>query len=904
MKIFLSSTYTDLVPERQAVEKVIVALGQNFVGMEYFFSHEEDPLETCLAEVAQSQLMVLVVGQRYGSTDDKGVSSTEREYLCAGEHNIPRFVFLKDDAVDAPRDMEPERQAGLKRFRSELMAHHALSFFKNPDELATQVALTLARELLKQLPSKRGLLPLPPPENFVGRAGELNDLQKRLRENGMVGIAGVRGVGGIGKSALATVFAYTRVADYPDGLLWAPLAGRDPMLVLSDLAKAYGEEVKDYADLPGRAARVRAILDGKHALLILDDARKEDLPNLPHFKMRCPTLVTTRLLNLSLVPARAMLSLEVLSEEAALQLCREVLGERADKEQNGLRAFCHAAGYLPLALNILLRRLYENVSLGAQTLSERVADRKRAIKEVSQFDDPNLNVHASFDLSYDALKPDDQRVFRALAVFDGPDFQAPLVADILQLDPDDARDVLERLVEYALAARAEGGRFRLHPLLQSYAQELLTNAGEEDAIRQQAAAAYVKFSRGRWMEDGWNELEVERDNIFGVLEWCHAHQLDSDLIVIVPALREFMRTRGYWEQNIFWHERMRAAAERSGDKTVWAGALLNVARTHIKRGDYVQARTLLEQSQELYKEKDDRRGQIYVLHELGSIELEQGNYTAARSFLEQQLVVYKEIEDKQSIATTLHQLGSLEFQQGNYATARSFLERTLAIDTELGNKRGRVPALHALGVIELQQGNYVAARDYFEQSLTLAKELGDKQGTAATLREMGLIAANQADYAAASPLYKQGLALEKELENKKGIARTLQDLGSIEFLQGNYGATRTYYEQSLALEKELGDKQGITGTLQTLGMLDLQDGNLDTAEKDFQEGLSLAQQIGSKYWIAFHQYSLAYIAAYKGNHTDAIELAQVALVLWEELHAPEAEAARKLLAQLRGAAGE
>ncbi len=77
-RIFLSSTYSDLIEERQAVERVIVALGQHLKGMEHFFAREETPLDTCLAEVAQSQMFVLVVGHRYGTTDANGISYAER----------------------------------------------------------------------------------------------------------------------------------------------------------------------------------------------------------------------------------------------------------------------------------------------------------------------------------------------------------------------------------------------------------------------------------------------------------------------------------------------------------------------------------------------------------------------------------------------------------------------------------------------------------------------------------------------------------------------------------------------------------------------------------------------------------------------------------------------------------
>lgn len=48
-KIFLSSTYSDLIEERQAFGQVVVALGQHFRGIEHFFAREETPLETCIS---------------------------------------------------------------------------------------------------------------------------------------------------------------------------------------------------------------------------------------------------------------------------------------------------------------------------------------------------------------------------------------------------------------------------------------------------------------------------------------------------------------------------------------------------------------------------------------------------------------------------------------------------------------------------------------------------------------------------------------------------------------------------------------------------------------------------------------------------------------------------------------
>lgn len=165
-KIFLSSTLKDLVDERQAVEQVLVALGEQFMGMEYFFSREETALETCLTEVTQAQMLILIVGQRYGTTDADGISYTEHEYLRAGELGIPRLVFLQEDesAPESKRDSEPSKQASLKRFRANLQKQHTVSFFKDEKDLKLAVSFTLHREF-NQL-SARGVIRRPPPPGF------------------------------------------------------------------------------------------------------------------------------------------------------------------------------------------------------------------------------------------------------------------------------------------------------------------------------------------------------------------------------------------------------------------------------------------------------------------------------------------------------------------------------------------------------------------------------------------------------------------------------------------------------------------------------------------------------------------------------------------------------------------
>src|SRR5260370_38620924 len=58
-RIFLSSTWQDLQPEREAVEKALHRIQEtNFAGMEYFAIRPETPEEVSLAEVDRGNFHV------------------------------------------------------------------------------------------------------------------------------------------------------------------------------------------------------------------------------------------------------------------------------------------------------------------------------------------------------------------------------------------------------------------------------------------------------------------------------------------------------------------------------------------------------------------------------------------------------------------------------------------------------------------------------------------------------------------------------------------------------------------------------------------------------------------------------------------------------------------------------
>ncbi len=150
--VFISSTWLDLRPERQAVERVIHGFRETkYVGMEYFGSRDEGPGPVSLEEVDRARLYVGIIGGRYGS----GI--TESEYRRARERGADCLIYFKQDPKVV--DEEPERRAQLERFKEELRRHDVVEF-ASPDQLAAQLATDLHRWLFDKwlVPALSGAL--------------------------------------------------------------------------------------------------------------------------------------------------------------------------------------------------------------------------------------------------------------------------------------------------------------------------------------------------------------------------------------------------------------------------------------------------------------------------------------------------------------------------------------------------------------------------------------------------------------------------------------------------------------------------------------------------------------------------------------------------------------------------
>ncbi len=152
-RIFVSSTKEDLIPYREAVETVLTGMEHIPLGMEYFVSSPDSPIDVCLATVRRSQLYIVIVGMRYGSIEEgSGKSFTELEYDEAVKNKIPVLAFIidEDQCAILPKFVDVgEKAEKLKQFKAKLNSSYLVSRFASIDNLKQLVEKSVQQAIDK-----------------------------------------------------------------------------------------------------------------------------------------------------------------------------------------------------------------------------------------------------------------------------------------------------------------------------------------------------------------------------------------------------------------------------------------------------------------------------------------------------------------------------------------------------------------------------------------------------------------------------------------------------------------------------------------------------------------------------------------------------------------------------------
>ncbi len=140
-QVFISSTYTDLIDERQAAVEAVLESGNIPAGMEQFTSGNIAQWELIKNWIKQSDIYMLIIGCRYGTKHPKSHRSyTEMEYMYAKKINKPIFAllasssFIENKIKDGFVDIHSNDYFLLIKFKS-VISKKIVNYFDNRDQI-------------------------------------------------------------------------------------------------------------------------------------------------------------------------------------------------------------------------------------------------------------------------------------------------------------------------------------------------------------------------------------------------------------------------------------------------------------------------------------------------------------------------------------------------------------------------------------------------------------------------------------------------------------------------------------------------------------------------------------------------------------------------------------------------
>jgi predicted phosphodiesterase len=253
----------------------------------------------------------------------------------------------------------------------------------------------------------------PPPADFTGRVDELKDLLDHFNTGAT--ITGLRGMGGIGKTALAFTLVEELSDRYPDGQIMVDMNGTSdepltPAEAMAQIIHAYDPEARLPVGESELIGLYRSKLHGKRALLLLDNA-VDDVqirPLLP--PSSCGLIVTSR--QKFTLPGLIEKDLNVMPFPDARALLLKIASRIGDNAGE-MAKLC---GYLPLALRAASSLLANELDLSPVDYVKELRIERTRLERIGG-EGVDLDVEASFNLSYRRLKPEERRVFRLLPIF-------------------------------------------------------------------------------------------------------------------------------------------------------------------------------------------------------------------------------------------------------------------------------------------------------------------------------------------------------------------------------------------------------------------------------------------------------------------------------------------------------
>jgi len=433
-------------------------------------------------------------------------------------------------------------------------------------------------------------------------------------------------------------------------------------------------------------------------------------------------------------------------------------------------------------------------------------------------------------------------------------------ASICGLGRDEWRPLLDTAAELGMLRRETDDFFTIHPLgpllFVDIKCEIFSN--NKNWLERSFISVYDKlgtFFGSNFQHDPENttkRLHLEENNMLYALWLGRRYKYWDSLSGLLFGLRMLFCTHGRWDE---WEQLIASIEDEilnangeslPGAESLWETLLGHRSEIAMYRRDFNTARRIHLRLKEHFQRTGDQRNLATMLQRQGIISQESDNLTEAEQLFLKALAIFKELDIDVGQAKTLHHLGVVAQNQARYDEAVRWFKKSLDIKERMGDKHGQAATCSQLARIAMDKGQFEEAKKWYRQVHPIFQSLGDVNGQAIVFYQLGIIAAYQKQFEEAEQCLRMSLALLQRVGNDHGQAKSLHALGNIAQRKGQLGEAVRWYKESLAIRMRLGDKQEQGSTFYTLGMVAHKSQHFSESEEWLNKALEVFQQTGDK----------------------------------------------------------
>lgn len=657
---------------------------------------------------------------------------------------------------------------------------------------------------------------------FVGRTSELDEITSRLNIPGCRLLTLV-GPGGIGKTRLAMQAATNCAEQFDDGVYFIPL---QPVDSAELIVSAIADGIK-MIFIPGADPQEQLFqyLQEKSLLLVLDNfehllASAELLATLLATAPELKLLVTSReVLNLReewLYPIRGLEYPETddsgqAKAYSAVQLFLERAhqvsgGLTSSDEQAGVIRVCRLVEGMPLALE-LAAAWTKTLSAGeiASEIKRNLDFLSTSLRNIPQ---RHHSIQAVFEQTWETMTNEEQRVFRALAVFNGGFWReaAEAITGV-------SLRILTTLVDKSLLTREPGGRYQIHELLRQFAQTRPgTNTDEVTHIHALHAAYYARFLHerdgdlnGRRQLAALQEIKQDTGNIRAAWLWSVEHSRIENIDRSAHPVSLFLLFQSRFVEAINAFERAAQMLDNGDPRAEipLAKVLCELGWMYARRGVVKKTQAVAERSWQLYRQNatlptpglgSDPR----LL--LGSLAmLLDGDLDGAEQIIRESFEDQVQRDDRHTLSQICILLTTVAMYRGKYDDARQHIRQGYEYTLTTGDLFTGSYCLQEWGAISHLLGDTADAKRRLQAAYAIHKDFGDLNGMLFTLQRQGEIALFEGDPVEARRYFEQALAICQDLGDIRSLAEALHNIGNSALAQAHFGEARRYLHEALQI---------------------------------------------------------------------------------------------------------